>query len=82
MVPVQAALWSHLVSSPVQKTAKHLFTSVDDRINSYKEKFRHLREAIEGSAILQTEIVVTRMLDIMMDSGEPRLMSMPTELIL
>jgi hypothetical protein len=36
----------------------------------YKEKFKHLREAFQGYAILQTEIIVTRILDLVTESGK------------
>jgi hypothetical protein len=36
----------------------------------YKEKFKHLHEAFQGYAVLQTEIMVTRILDIATESSK------------
>jgi len=45
-------------------------TSVDEKKDMYKNQFKHLREAFQGYAILQTEIVVTRILDLATESGQ------------
>jgi hypothetical protein len=54
----------------VIRAAKHLFTSVDQKIDMYKQKFKHLSEAFQGYAVLQTEIMVTRILDITTESSK------------
>jgi hypothetical protein len=53
----------------VTKAAKHVFSSVDEKITLYQEKFKHLMDAFQGLAVLQTEIIVTRVLDIVSDTG-------------
>jgi hypothetical protein len=53
----------------VTRTAKNLVPSADDKVTLYQDKFKHLKEAFLGYAILQTEIVVTRVLDVVKDSG-------------
>jgi hypothetical protein len=50
--------------------AKNLVNSVDDKITLYQDKFKHLKEAFQGYAILHTEIVVTRVLDVVKDAGK------------
>jgi hypothetical protein len=50
--------------------AKNLVNSVDDKITLYQDKFKRLKEAFQGYAILQTEIVVTRILDVVKDVGK------------
>jgi hypothetical protein len=56
----------------VARAATHLFTSVDKQIDAYKEKFKHLKQAFQGYAALQTEIMVTRILDVSTSSSEFR----------
>jgi L-asparagine transporter-like permease len=53
----------------VIKAVKHLFTSVDEKVDTYKETFKHLRDAFQGYAVLQTEIMVTRILDIVTEDS-------------
>jgi hypothetical protein len=57
-------------SLSVTRMAKNLVSSVDDKIALYQDKFKHLKEAFQGYAILQTEVVVTRILDVVKDAGK------------
>ena len=54
----------------VTRTAKNVVPSADDKVTLYQDKFKHLKQAFLGYAILQTEIIVTRVLDVVKDSGK------------
>ena len=51
-----------LRSLPGKRTLKNSFMSdVDGKIKQYEDKFNELKSAFQGRAILQTEIIVSRM---------------------
>ena len=51
------------LASPGKRALRNSFTSdVDNKINTYEGKFKEFKSAFQGRAILQTEIVVMRLL--------------------
>ena len=70
VIPSFQGIPTNKLALPVKRTAKHLLTSVNDKITLYQDKFKDLKEAFQGYAILQTEIIVTRVLDVVKDVGE------------
>jgi hypothetical protein len=42
----------------------HVSSLVDNKIEQYEDKFRELKSALQEHAVVQTEIVVLRVLDV------------------
>ena len=51
------------------RMVKHLISGVDDRIKQYIDVFTKLRSQFNDHAIVNTEIVVTRILDQVQNIG-------------
>jgi hypothetical protein len=62
------------------RAAKHLFTSVDDKVKGYQAKFAHLKAAFQGYVGLETEMIVTRIMDLVSDAGKLSYMTVGTAL--
>ena len=62
---------SLLCSLPGERTLKNSFMSnVDTKIKQYEDKFNELKSALQDRAILQTEIIVSRVLGNLDDFGQ------------
>jgi hypothetical protein len=62
---------SLLRSLPGERTLKNSFMSdVDSKITQYEDKFNELKSAFQDRAILQTEIIVSRIFDNLNNLGE------------
>jgi hypothetical protein len=67
---IRSRIFTNDLALSVRRTAKNLVPSADDKVTLYQDKFKHLKEAFLGYAILQTEIIVIRVLDVAKDVGK------------
>ena len=72
-----------LRSLPGKRTLKNSFMSdVDSKIKEYEDKFNELKSAFQDRAILQTEIIVSRVLGNLNDFGQRPHISCTSALII
>jgi hypothetical protein len=65
---------NHKISPPLslieKRVLEHILSGADNRIKQFEDKFKELRSAFQGRAVLQTEITVLRILDIVESQGQ------------